>query len=127
MKSFRFVWLMLGFAVVVLAAGIPFWRLSYQQANHGDFAIVPGALLLGFVTTVLVLAEVASVKRTAATMLLCVPAIDVVAIIKDTASDPTSHNLAPFELVIFAISGALVVVPALLIGLTIRWIVARAG
>ncbi len=127
MKNFRFVWLIPAFAVVVLAAGIPFWRLSYQQANHGDFAILPGALLLGFVTIVLVVAEVASVKQTAVTMLLCAPAIDVVAIIKDTASDPTSHNLAPFELAIYAISGALVVVPALLIGLSIRWILAKSG
>jgi hypothetical protein len=125
--NFRIVWLIIGFAAVVLAAGIPFWRLSYQQANHGDFAILPGALLLGFVTIVLVLAEVAPVKQTAVTMLLCVPAIDIVAIIKDTASDPTSHNLAPFELAIFAISGALVVVPAVLLGLAIRWMVTKAG
>ena len=60
-------------------------------------------------------------------MLLCVPMIDVVSIIKDTATDPTSHNLWPFEVAIAAVFGALIVVPAVLIGLAARWLMARIG
>ena len=127
MKIPGFIWLLLAFAVVVLAAGVPYWRLSYDEINRGHFAIVPGAVLLGFLTLVLILAEVAPVKQIAVAMLSCVPVIDIVSIIKDTARDPTSHNLWPFEFAIAAISGALVVVPAMLIGLALRWAMARMG
>ena len=125
MKSLGFVWVMLAFAVVVLAAGIPYWRIPYDELNRGHFAVLPGALLLGFVTLVLVLAEVAPVKRIALTMLLCVPVIACVSVAKDTAADPTSHNLWPFELVLAAISGAVVVLPAVAVGMAIRWAIAR--
>lgn len=121
MKGLGFIWLLLAFAAVVLAAGIPYWRLPYDEINRGHFAILPGALLLGLLTLILVAAEVARVKAIAVTMLLCVPAIDVVSIVKDTTADPTSHNLWPFEFAIAAISGALVVVPAVLAGLAARW------
>jgi sugar phosphate permease len=125
MKGLDCIWLGLAFAAVVLAAGIPYWRLPYDEINRGHFAILPGALLLGFLTLLLVAAEVARVKAIAVTMLLCVPAIDVVSIVKDTTADPTSHNLWPFELAIAAISGALVVVPAMLAGLAARWAMRR--
>jgi hypothetical protein len=125
MKVPGFIWLLLAFAVVVLAAGVPYWRLPYDEINRGHFAIWPGAVLLGFLTLVLMLAEVAPARQITAAMLSCVPAIDVVSIIKDTARDATSHNLWPFEFVIAAISGALVVVPAVLIGLALRWAMAQ--
>ena len=125
MKGLGFIWLLLAFAVVVLAAGIPYWRLPYDEINRGHFAVLPGALLLGFLTFMLVMAEVARVKQIVVTMLLCVPTIDIVSIVKDTAADPTSHNLWPFELAIAAISGALVVVPAVLLGLAARWAMAK--
>jgi hypothetical protein len=125
MKSLGFLWVLLAFAVVVLAAGIPYWRVPYDELNRGHFAVLPGALLLGFVTLVLVLAEVTPVKRIALTMLLCVPVIACVSVAKDTAADPTSHNLWPFELVLAAISGAVVVLPAVAVGMAIRWAIAR--
>lgn len=125
MKVSGSIWLLLAFAAVVLAAGIPYWRLPYDEINRGHFAILPGALLLGLLTLVLVLIEATPDKRIAVTMLFCVPMIDVVSIIKDTATDPTAHNLWPFELVIAAISGALIVVPAVLLGLVARWATAR--
>jgi hypothetical protein len=125
MKGLGYIGLLLAFAAVVLAAGIPYWKLSYDEINRGHFAVLPGALLLGFLTLVLVLIEAAPAKQIALVMLLSVPAIDVVKIIKDTATDPTTHNLLPFELVIVAISGALVVVPAVLLGLAARWAMTR--
>lgn len=125
MKGLGYIWLGLAFAAVVLAAGIPYWRPPYDEINRGHFAILPGALLLGFLTLLPVAAEVARVKAIAVTMQLCVPAIDVVSIVKDTTADPTSHNLWPFELAIAVISGALVVVPAVLAALAARWAMAK--
>jgi hypothetical protein len=125
MKGLGFLWVLVGFAVVILAAGIPYWRIPYDELNRGHFAVLPGALLLGGLTLVLVLTEVASVKLIATTMLLSVPVIVCVSVAKDTAADPTSHNLWPFELVIAAISGAIVVVPAVALGAAIRWATER--
>ncbi|MBR0830755.1 hypothetical protein JQ596_35155 [Bradyrhizobium manausense] len=125
MKNLGFVWVLLAFAVVVLAAGIPYWRLPYAEINRGHFAVLPGAILLGFLTLILVVAAVARVKLIAVAMLLAVPAIDIVSIAKDTAADPTSHNLWPFEFVIAALSGAAVVLPAVAAGLAVRWAMAR--
>ena len=87
--------------------------------------MLPGALLLGFLTLVLVLTEVVAVKQIAVTMLFAVPVIVCVSVIKDTAADPTSHNLWPFELVLGALSGAVVVLPAAALGLAVRWVLAR--
>ena len=127
MKGLGLLWALLGCAVVVLAAGVPYWRLSYAELNHGHFAVLPGALLLGFLTLILVLTGVAPVKQIAVTMLLAVPTIVIVSIVKDTAADPTSHNLWPFELVIAAVSGAAVVVPVALLAAAIRWAMAKAA
>jgi hypothetical protein len=125
MKNLGLVWVLLACAVVVLAAGVPYWRLSYDELNRGHFAVLPGALLLGFLTLVLVLTEVAAVKQIAVTMLLAVPVIVCVSVIKDTAADPTSHNLWPFELVLAALSGAVIVLPAATLGVAGRWAMAR--
>jgi hypothetical protein len=125
MKGLGLAWVLLAFAVVVLAAGIPYWRIPYDELNRGHFAILPGALLLGFLTLILAVAEVAPAKRIAVTMLLCVPVIVCVSIAKDRARDPTSHNLWPFELAFAAIGGAAIVVPAVLLALALRWALAR--
>ena len=63
MKGLGFIWVLLAFAAVTLAAGIPYRRLPYAEINRGHFAILPGALLLGFLTLILVVAEVARVSR----------------------------------------------------------------
>lgn len=119
------IWLLLAFASVVLAAGIPYWRLSYEQVNRGDFHVVPGAILLGVLTMVLVLIAAAPVRRIAMTMFACVPVIDAVSIVQHTARDPTSHNLWPLELAFASIAGAAVVGPGLLLGLGLRWLTTR--
>jgi sugar phosphate permease len=127
MKGPGFVWVMLAFAVVVLAAGFPYWRIPYDELNRGHFAILPGALLLGFLTFILVVTKLAPARRTAYAMLCCVPVIVCISIAKDTARDPTSHNLWPFEFVFAAIAGAAVVMPAMLLGLALRWVMARVA
>jgi len=119
------IWLLLAFASVVLAAGIPYWRLSYDQVNRGEFQVMPGAILLGLLTLILVLLAVAPVRRIATMMLACVPVIDAVSIVQHTARDPTSHNLWPLELVFATIAGAAIVIPAVLLGVGLRWLVTQ--
>ncbi|MGY4304146.1 putative membrane protein YfhO [Bradyrhizobium sp. USDA 4369] len=125
MKILDVLWLLLALAVVVLAAGLPYWRLSYAELNKGQFAVLPGALLLAFLSLVLVLTDMAPARRIVQAMLLAVPIIVSVSIARDTAIDPTSHNLWPLELLFAAIAGAAIVLPAVGIGLSVRWALAR--
>jgi hypothetical protein len=125
MKRPGWIWLLLAFAAVVLSAGIPYWRLSYDQVNRGQFNLVPGALLLLVLTLVLVLTEAASARKIAATMLACVPVIDAISIVQHTARDPTTHNLWPLELLLATLAGAAIVVPAVMLGLALRWALGR--
>ena len=127
MKGLGFVWVLLAFTAVVLSAGIPYWRVPYDELNRGHFAVLPGALLLGVLTLALVVTEAAPAKWIAVTMLCSVPFIVCVSVAKDTARDPTSHNLWPFELIFAVIAGAAIVVPVMLIGLALRWALARVA
>ena len=125
MKIVDVLGLLLALAGVVLAAGLPYWRLSSAELNKGQFAVLPGALLLAFLSLVLVLIDMAPVRRIVQAMLLAVPIIVGVSIGKDTATDPTSHNLWPLELLFAALAGAAIVLPAVGIGLSVRWALAR--
>ncbi|CCD96004.1 conserved membrane hypothetical protein [Bradyrhizobium sp. ORS 375] len=127
MKSHGPLWLFAAFAVVVLAAGLPYWRLSYDELNRGQFAVAPGALLLGLLSLVLVLADAAPVRRIVQVMSFCAPTIAAVSIARHTAIDPTSHNLWPLELAFAGIAGAVIVIPAVVLGLSVRWALARLG
>ncbi|MGY3449891.1 hypothetical protein [Bradyrhizobium sp. USDA 4353] len=120
-----FTALALGYVAVVLAIGLPYWRLTYAELNQGRFAILPGALLLGLLTYVLVVTAAAAPRRIAQVMIATVPSIVIVPIWRHTAVDPTSHNLWPLELVLAVVAGAMVVLPALAIGLGTRWLLAR--
>jgi hypothetical protein len=125
MRRTAFLWLPFSFAVAFLAIGIPFWRIPYNQFDLGHGELLPGAILLGVLTLLLIVAEAARARWVAIVMSLCVPAIDCVSIAHDTAIDPTSHNLAPFELVAAFILGAAFVVPGLVAGTLLRTLVRR--
>ena len=93
-----------GFAVCYLALGIPYWRLPYNQDPPSSLTSLGLLLLLG--------TGMASRLLTPASWIRCtlfvgasVPALVMTRVLIDTASDPTTHNLWPFELVIAAVCG----------------------
>jgi hypothetical protein len=121
----RFLRLPICWAFAFFAAGIPFWRIAYDQLNLSFHVFLPGALLLGVLTMMLVALESARARSIIFAMLMCVPMVDIVTIVRDTAVDPTTHNLAPFELAIAGVLGACFVVPGLVAGLIVRALLRR--
>jgi len=81
---------------------------------------LPGAVLLGVLTMILIATDSARPNRTFVAMSLCAPLVDLIAIVRDGAVDPTSHNLAPFELILSGLLGAAFVLPGLALGLALR-------
>jgi hypothetical protein len=117
-------WLAGGFLIAFLAIGVPYWQIPYNKLDLSHVELVPGIIVLGL-ATLLVSALGARPGATLMVMLLCVPAVDMVAIVRDVAADPTSHNLAPLELAMLLVAGAVVVMPSLGIGLILRALLRR--
>ncbi|MFO1152919.1 MAG: hypothetical protein U1E42_04500 [Rhodospirillales bacterium] len=121
----RALWLPLCFGIALLMIGIPSWRMSYNQDPFTNMALWPGAILLAVLPAVLVIAEAATVRRIFLVMSLCVPLVDIAIILRDTAIDPTNHNLWPLELIFSGIIGGGIVLPGLLIGVLVRAVMRR--
>lgn len=98
-------WLYLAFLAGMLAVGIPYWIIPYGQVN------LPSALLTPALAVVVVAAFVARVGRTASFWRVvlvvgsAVPAAVFMRVVRDTTSDPTSHNLWPVEVFIALMVG----------------------
>ena len=112
--------------IVLLVIGIPAWRLPYNQDPFSHMELLPGAVLLGLLPLWLTVTRSATARRVFLVMSLCVPLVDIAVIVRDTAIDPTNHNLWPFELIFGWIIGAGIILPGLLIGILLRAVMRRA-
>lgn len=99
--------LALAFVGSFFAVGLVYWQIPYSQVS------LPNAV---FGTSLLVVVVLAAVPRvvsatrfwpTTLVVGASVPAAVLARIIVETSSDPTSHNLWPFELVLSAGPGLL--------------------
>ena len=96
--------LLAGFGLCYLTLGIPYWQLPYNEDPPSSLSSLGLVLLLG--------AGVATRLLTPASWFRCtlfvgasIPALVMTRVVIDTASDPTTHNLWPFELAIAAVCG----------------------
>lgn len=108
------------FVIALLAIGIPAWGLPYNPDLTAHLELLPGAILLGVLPLWLTATRSAAARRVFGVMSLCVPLVDIALIVRDTAIDPTSHNLLPFELAFGWVLGAAIILPGLLIGVLLR-------
>ena len=94
--------LAMAFAGSFLAVGVPYWQIPYAQVS------LPGAVWgvgLVLVAGLAALPRILSSTRLWPTTLIVgasVPAAVLTRVVYDTASDPTSHNLWPFEIILAA-------------------------
>lgn len=112
-------WWQLGFAVAVLAVGVPYWQVPYNKLNLPDAVLGAGLLA---VVAVAALARVYSGRhffRVVAVMGSSVPAVVMVRVVVDGLLDSTSHNLWPFEVVIAAFVGGAAALAGALLGSTL--------
>ena len=113
-------WLVFCFAAGLLMTGIPFWRLPYNANVFADSGVLFGMAGLGIVTAILTASGAAGLARSFWTMLAAFPAAVAIRVLVETATDPTDHNLWPFELVFAAVFSLVAVAPGLLTGLLLR-------
>jgi hypothetical protein len=110
-------------SICALAIIVPYWAADYadvEDGGLGTFAL-PVAAILGVAAFVLSVAHLGHKLEIA--IALCVPApIAVVGrVLIDTADDPSTHSLWPFEIII-AVG---ISVPPVLLGIFLGWAARR--
>ena len=102
------------FFVVFFAVGVPYWRMPYSHAS------LPNSLDGWSLVVILVLAAVLRFKdafrQAYVAVGLAVPVTVLARVVAETARDPTSHNLWPFEIIIAAGVGFSVALAGALLG-----------
>ena len=100
-------WLVAAFVSSFFAVGFPYWQIPNAKVSLPSTLYGTGLLVVG----VLAAAARAFGKARLLAVILAVgaavPAPILTRIAVDTAKDPTSHNLWPFEFIIAAVVGVL--------------------
>jgi len=100
-------WLIVAFVVSFFAVGLPYWQIPYAKVSLPSTLYGMGLLVVGILAAA---ARAFGKARLLAVILAvggAVPAPILARIAVDTAKDPTSHNLWPFEFIIAAVLGVL--------------------
>lgn len=100
-------WLVAAFVIGFFAVGLPYWQIPYAKVSLPSTLYGPGLVVVGVLAAA---ARAVGKARLLAVILAvgaAVPAPILARIAVDTAKDPTSHNLWPFEFIIAAVIGAL--------------------
>ncbi len=110
------LWLVAAFVIGFFAVGYPYWQIPYAKVSLPSTLYGTGLVVVG----VLAAAVRAIGKARLLTVILAVgaavPAPILARITVDTAKDPTSHNLWPFEFIIAAVIGVLCSTAGALVG-----------
>jgi hypothetical protein len=115
--------LLWSFLAGFLVVGAPYWRIPYNKATSA--AVMGGAILIGVVALIARLLVEARFSRVVLVLAAAVPAAVMARVVVDTARDPTSHNLWPFEVVIAFMVGLAGALPGTLIGSMFRHMLGR--
>jgi len=110
----------LAFVAATLVIGVPYWAIPYDKFDLSHVEVLPGAILLCLLTMMLIGKGNAKARTAFLVMSMVAPTVDLIAIVHDTSTDPTTHNLAPFELIIAWLLGAAFVLAGLALGLALR-------
>jgi len=92
--------LLIGFAASFLAVGIPYWAIPYDGAQLPSALLTPALAVVVAAAAILRAIGAAPFRRIVGVVGASVPAAVMARVSVDTSSDPTSHNLWPFEVVI---------------------------
>lgn len=116
MNGFRTHALKIGFAAACLLVGVTYWPIPYGKVNLPDALYGPGLIAVALAALLLRAFAVAPFWKVVRTMTASVAAAVLLRVAVETAQDPTSHNLWPFELVIALALGLACAVPGAFAG-----------
>jgi hypothetical protein len=114
------------FSAAFLAAGIPWWMAPYNRFTLSHPVSILGALAFVGLAAWVAGGTPLGLGRGGLVVGGAVPGAVMVRVLVDTAKDPTSHNLWPFEVVIAGVFGLGVAYAAGLVGLLCRRILKGA-
>ena len=100
-------WLAAAFVVSFFAVGFPYWQIPYAKVSLPSTLYGMGLLVVGILAAAARAFGKASLLAVILAVGGAVPAPILARIAVDTAKDPTSHNLWPFEFIIAAVLGVL--------------------
>jgi hypothetical protein len=106
MQSPAAYWLVAAFVVSFFAVGFPYWQVPYSKVSLPSTLYGPGLFAVGILAAAARALGKARLRAVILTVGAAVPAPILTRVAIDTAKDPTSHNLWPFELLIAAAIGA---------------------
>lgn len=120
------LWQAGAFIVPAVVLGVPYLAADYSNLEGSGVVWGWGLLVIAAVA---LLAR--AVGRLSLLLALVLPASALLAVVAvriviDTALDPTSHNLWPFEIVIASFLGGIAALVGGLIGSLIGWVAAKA-
>jgi hypothetical protein len=103
-----------------LAIGLPYMAIPYSSVDVPGSLVTWGMLVLFGMAAAMCLANRASFLATTASLAMVPPLVVMIRVVRDTAIDPTSHNLWPFELVLAVFLGVVVVLAGATVGTLVR-------
>jgi hypothetical protein len=113
--------LLIGFLAGFFAVGIPYWSVPYNEVSVPNTLMTAGLLVVVLASLLLRALGAASIWEATLIVGISVPGAVLARVNAETATDPTSHNLWPFEIVFASAVG----LPAALAGALIGSLVAR--
>jgi hypothetical protein len=105
-----------GFSVSALAVGVPYFLIPYRELNLPSALYGPGLCVLVATAALTLACGATNFWKNVAIIGAAVPAVISLRVAVETAADPTSHNLWPFEIIIGSIVSALCAFAGSLIG-----------
>jgi len=122
MKPLDRVALVLAVAIAFLAIGAVLWPLAYREVSLPNTLFGPGLAILGALAAGVRLRQAIGFWVSTLAIGAAAPAAVMARIVVETAVDPTSHNLWPFELILTAgVSLPTAALGALIGGLIAPW------
>jgi len=107
MQSKAVYWLVAAFVISFFLMGVPYWQIPYAKVSLPNSLFGMGLLVVGVLAAAARAFGKACLLAVVLAVGAAVPAPILARIAVDTAKDPTSHNLWPFEFIIAAMIGAL--------------------
>jgi hypothetical protein len=99
--------LYVAFAVSFLSIGIPYWQIPYSSVSLPSTLYGLGLVTMGVAAFGLSLLRIAKLTNVILVLGAAAPAAVCARVCVETAIDPTSHNLWPFEVVIALLVGVI--------------------
>jgi hypothetical protein len=115
-------WLVGGCVASFLAVGLPYWQIAYSDVELPTTLVTPALIVVALAAAI---ARALGESRFIACVLaigVTIPAVVMARVVVDTAVDPTSHNLWPFEVVLSGFVGVLVAASGTVVGSIPKWL-----